>query len=116
MVVAKKHHHFLLSLAHNDVGHHGFYAKNALLSEQYWWPHITQDIAWFVLTCHICQVWKTQKILILQIVAMPAPLFSKVYIDTNYAYANILWLQIHSSRPLFFGLLAGVDSITEGIR
>jgi hypothetical protein len=57
---------------------------NALLSEQYWWPHMAQDIAWFVLTCHICQVQKTRKILILLIVAMPALLFSKVYMDTMH--------------------------------
>jgi hypothetical protein len=33
----------------------------------------------------------------------------------HYAYADVLQLQIHSPRPLFFGLLAGVNSITEGI-
>ncbi|KAF8801947.1 hypothetical protein BYT27DRAFT_6781660, partial [Phlegmacium glaucopus] len=33
---------FLISAAHNDVGHHGFYATNALLSEQYWWPCLAQ--------------------------------------------------------------------------
>jgi Integrase zinc binding domain len=59
MVVAKERRHFLLSLAHNDVGHHGFYATNALLSEWYWWPHMSQDMTWFVLTCHRCQVQKT---------------------------------------------------------
>ena len=30
--------------AHNDVGHHGFYATHALLLERYWWPHMAQDI------------------------------------------------------------------------
>jgi Integrase zinc binding domain len=71
IVVAKERRCFLLSLAHNDVRHHGFYAINALLSERYWWPHMSQDITWFVLTCHICQVWKTQKILIPPVVTMP---------------------------------------------
>jgi Integrase zinc binding domain len=84
MVVAKECRLFLLSLAHNDVGHHGFYATNALLSERYWWPHMSQDLIWFVLTCHICQVRKTQKILIPPVVAMPAPLFFKVYMDTMH--------------------------------
>jgi hypothetical protein len=45
---------------------------------------MSQDITWFVLTCHICQVRKTQKILIPLVVAMPAPLFSKVYMDTMH--------------------------------
>jgi Integrase zinc binding domain len=57
---------------------------NALLSERYWWLYMAQDIAWFVLTCHICQVWKIQKIPIPLIVAMPALLFSKVYMDTMH--------------------------------
>jgi Integrase zinc binding domain len=84
MVVAKERHRFLLSLAHNDVRHHGFYATNALLSEWYWWLHMSQDITWFVLTCHICQVRKTQKIFILPVGAMLALLFSKIYIDTMH--------------------------------
>ena len=75
---------FLITAAHNDVGHHGFYATNALLTERYWWPNLSQDIAWFVLTCRICQLRKTQQVLIPPIVAMPAPLFSKVYMDTMH--------------------------------
>jgi hypothetical protein len=75
---------FLLASAHNDVGHHGFYATNALLAERYWWPMMSQDIAWFVRTCHLCQLRKTQHVLIPPTVATPAPLFSKVYIDTMH--------------------------------
>ena len=36
MVVAKEQWMFLITMAHKDIGHHGFYATNALLSEQYW--------------------------------------------------------------------------------
>ena len=79
---------FLISTAHNDVGHHGFFATHALISERYWWPHMAQDIAWFILTCHMCQVRKTQQVLIPPIVAMPAPLFSKVYMDTMHMPAS----------------------------
>jgi len=75
---------FLISSAHNDVGHHGFYATNALLNERYWWPAIAQDISWFVLTCTICQLWKMQQVVIPPVVTMPAPLFSKVYMDTMH--------------------------------
>ena len=70
--------------AHNNVGHHGFYATHALLLERYWWPHMAQDIDWFIITCHVCQTRKTQQVLIPPIVAMPAPLFSKVYMDTMH--------------------------------
>ena len=75
---------FIMSTAHNDTGHHGFFATNALISERYWWPHMTQDINWYLLTCHVCQIRKTQQVLIPPIVAMPAPLFSKVYMDTMH--------------------------------
>jgi hypothetical protein len=75
---------FLLVTAHNDVGHHGVFATNALLAERYWWPLMTQDVAWFILTCHICQVRKTRQVLIPPTVALPAPLFSKVYMDTMH--------------------------------
>ena len=84
VVVAEGRRLFLLAAAHNDVGHHGFYATNALLTERYWWPMMSQDIAWFVRTCHLCQLRKTQQVLIPPTVATPAPLFSKVYIDTMH--------------------------------
>ena len=84
VVVAEGRRLFLLAAAHNDVGHHGFYVTNALLSERYWWPMMLQDIAWFIRTCHLCQLRKTQQVLIPPTVAMPAPLFSKVYIDTMH--------------------------------
>ena len=74
----------LLSSAHDDMGHHGFYATNALLTERYWWPGMAQDIAWFILTCRLCQLRKTQQVFIPPIVATPAPLFAKVYMDTMH--------------------------------
>src|SRR5271168_1137108 len=84
IVIAPVRRLFLISAAHNDVGHHGFYATHALLSERYWWPNMSKDIAWFVLTCHLCQLRKTQQIVIPPRVATPAPLFSKVYMDTMH--------------------------------
>jgi hypothetical protein len=83
-VIPQERRLFLISAAHNDVGHHGVYATNALLVERYWWPGMTQDIAWFVLTCHLCQLRKTQQVSIPPIVALPAPLFAKVYMDTMH--------------------------------
>ena len=75
---------FLLSSVHNGVGHHGFYATNALLSERYWWPAMAQDIAWYIRTCHLCQLRKTQQISIPPIVTSPDPLSAKVYMDTMH--------------------------------
>ena len=84
VVVSQDRRMFLLVSAHDDVGHHGFYATNALLTERYWWPAMAYDVAWFVRTCHLCQLRKTQQVLIPPIVATPAPLFAKVYMDTMH--------------------------------
>ena len=42
------------------------------------------DIAWFIKTCHICQLCQTCNILILPVIATPAPLFTKMYMDTMH--------------------------------
>ena len=84
LVVAPEHWLFLISSAHDDVGHRGFYATNALISERYWWPYMGADIAWYIKTCHLCQIWRTQNVLIPPTVDIPAPLFAKVYIDTMF--------------------------------
>jgi len=84
MVISQDRRLFLISSAHDDVGHRGFYATNALLSERYWWPMMAHDIAWFIRTCRLCQLRKTQHVLIPPTVATPAPLFAKVYMDTMH--------------------------------
>src|ERR1700678_1563036 len=84
MVVPCNQHLFLITSAHNNVGHHGVYATNALLTEHYWWPSMSKDIKWFIQTCHLCQIRNTQQSLIPPVVAIPAPLFSKVYMDTMF--------------------------------
>ena len=70
--------------AHDDVGHQGFYATNSLLSDRYWWPMMSHDIVWFIQTCQLCQLHKTQQVSIPPVVATPTPLFSKVYMDTMH--------------------------------
>jgi len=75
---------FILTSAHDDIRHHGFFATHVLILIQYWWPYMSDNVAWFVTTCRICQLRKTQNILILPVVATPAPLFAKIYVDTMY--------------------------------
>ena len=45
---------------------------------------MAQDIAWYLLTCYLCQLQKTQQIVILPTIVTPAPLFSKVYMNTMH--------------------------------
>ena len=42
---------------------------------------MAHDIAWFIQTCQLCQLRKTQQVLIPPVVATPALLFAKVYMD-----------------------------------
>jgi Integrase zinc binding domain/RNase H-like domain found in reverse transcriptase len=84
VIIPEERRLFLIISAHNDVGHHGFFATNALLAERYWWPAMAQDISWFVRTCHLCQLRKTQHVALPPTVAIPAPLFAKVYMDTMH--------------------------------
>ncbi|ETW83218.1 hypothetical protein HETIRDRAFT_315669 [Heterobasidion irregulare TC 32-1] len=74
----------ILTAAHDDVAHKGFYATTALVAERFWWPHMRQDISWFVRTCHLCQIRQTHNVLIPPTVATPAPLFAKMYMDTMH--------------------------------
>ena len=74
----------VMIVAHNDVGHHSFYLTNALAAEHYWWPFMGQDIAWFIRTCHICQTHQTHQVAIPLVVATPAPLFAKMYMNTMH--------------------------------
>ena len=73
-----------LIAAHNDTGHRGFYTTNALLTQRFWWPYMGHDIAWWIKTCHLCQVQQTRQIAIPPVVATPAPLFAKMYMDTMH--------------------------------
>ena len=66
---------------HDTVGHKGFYATRALVLERFWWPHIHEDIKWYIQTCHLCQERQLRLVRIPPVVAQPAPLFTKIYLD-----------------------------------
>ena len=74
----------IIAAAHDDTGHHGHFATRAHIIERFWWPHLSADIAWFIKTCHICQLRQTRNLLIPPTVALPAPLFAKMYMDTMH--------------------------------
>ncbi len=82
-----------MAAVHNDTGHRRFYATNTFVAERYWWPFMGQDIAWYVRTCHLCQIRQTRQIAIPPVVVTPTPIFTKMYMDTmhltcsgSYAY------------------------------
>ncbi|OAX33451.1 hypothetical protein K503DRAFT_646929, partial [Rhizopogon vinicolor AM-OR11-026] len=46
-----------------------------------WWPQLANNISWFIKSCHLCQIHQTCSVLIPPTVAIPAPLFAKMYMD-----------------------------------
>ena len=82
LVIKKDKRLQLLKEAHDELGHKGIFTVKRRLGERFWWPHMDEDIKWFVQTCHECQVRRAKKIIIPPTVATPAGLFRKVYIDT----------------------------------
>jgi hypothetical protein len=78
----------ILRECHDDIRHKGSFATCALLMERFWWPHVHEDIKWFVRTCHLCQERQLRQIRVLPVVAKPAPIFVKVYLDTMHLPAS----------------------------
>ena len=67
---------------HDHLGHRGIAATIAMVGERFWWPEMKADIAWYVRSCHKCQVRQTWKVYIPPTVAVPAPPMVRVHVDT----------------------------------
>ena len=74
----------ILVSAHDKAGHHGDFMTHTQIVDCFWWPNLAANIAWFVKTCHLCQLCQTHNILIPLVVATPEPLFAKMYMDTMH--------------------------------
>ena len=82
LILFPDHHIQVMMSCHDDVAHKGFYAMHALIKKCYWWPDMKYDIAWFIRSCNLCQIHQTHQIYIPPTITLPAPLFSKMYMDT----------------------------------
>ena len=69
---------------HDHLGHRGTYATKSQVATRFWWPHFAADVHWYVRTCHLCQKRRIQQVLLPPTVAPPAPLFTKIYVDTMH--------------------------------
>lgn len=74
----------LLTQAHDQLGHKGFFTTRRHLTDRFWWPAIDKDIKWFLRTCHECQIRSNWHVHIPPTVLAPAPLFRRVHIDTMH--------------------------------
>ena len=78
LVIELNKHPTILVSAHDEAGHHGDFTTCAQIIDCFWWPDLAADAAWFVKTCHLCQLRQTHNILIPLLVATPAPLFARI--------------------------------------
>ena len=90
----------MLASAHDDLGHHGDYTTQLHLIDQFWWPNMSADIAWFVKTCHICQLCQTCNILIPPVVVTPHAFIHK-NVHGHNASSKIGCFQVSSTGSLF---------------
>jgi len=74
----------LIRNAHDNLGHRGFFSTCCTVLDRFWWPSLEHDVKWYISTCHQCQLRQTTKICIPPTVAIPAPLFCKVHVDTMF--------------------------------
>ena len=74
----------VIKYAHDTLGHKGIYATTRNILLRFWWPHINEDVRWYVSTCHECQVRQTRYFHIPPILPTVPNLFRKVHIDTMF--------------------------------
>jgi len=75
---------FLIRDAHDNLGHRGFFSTCHTVLDRFWWPSLEHDVKWYISTCHQCQLRQTTKIRIPPTIAVPAPLFCKVHVNTMF--------------------------------
>lgn len=74
----------LIKQAHDQLGHKQAFSTRRNLSDRFWWPGMDRSIAWYVKTCHECQLFSSKRIFIPPTVPEPAPLFRRVHLDTAH--------------------------------
>ena len=81
LVVAKEHRMYMLKSSHDSLGHKGVYATKSLMEVRFWWPEMERDVAWYVKTCHLCQVRQKKLLKIPPVATMTPSLFQKIHVD-----------------------------------
>ena len=71
----------LITYAHDHLGHKGVFATTRNLLIRFWWPHVNEDVRWFIGTCHECQVRQTEYFHIPPVVPDVPSLFRKAHVD-----------------------------------
>lgn len=81
LVVEKEHRMYMMRASHNSLGHRGVYATKSLVELRFWWPEMDRDVAWFVKTCHACQLRQKTLLKIPPVATMTPSIFQKIHTD-----------------------------------
>ena len=81
LVVFKEKRMWMLSAAHDYLGHKGMYATEQLLKKRFWWPDMENDVNWFVRSCKTCQERQLRLIKAPPTRIHTPSLFQKIHID-----------------------------------
>jgi hypothetical protein len=82
LVIDEPKRYQLIREAHDDLGHKGVFTVRTRLLLRFWWPMLSDDVKWYIKSCHECQIRQTTKIHIPPTVPMPGGLFRKAHVDT----------------------------------
>lgn len=81
LVVPKEKRVWMMSAAHDSLGHKGLYATTELLEKRFWWPGMEDDVDWFIRSCTSCQERQTTLQKMPPTLTHTPSLFQKVHID-----------------------------------
>jgi hypothetical protein len=81
LFVEKNKRMYMMSAAHDHVGHRGFYATSQLLIKRFWWPEMEVDINWYIKTCQPCQERQQTLLKIKPTLTFTPSIFQIVHVD-----------------------------------
>ena len=82
LVVEVEKRMYIITAAHDSLGHKGQYATCALIEERFWWPGLEGDVNWFVKSCDTCQKRQKEMVRIPPAVTYTPSIFQQVHVDT----------------------------------
>jgi hypothetical protein len=84
LVIEKDKRMEMLKMAHDSLGHRGFYATKTLISERFWWPELERDVSWYCKTCHLCQTRQKLLVKVPPVVTHTPSIFQVLHADTMH--------------------------------
>lgn len=84
IVLGPEHRMRIMKICHDNLGHRGAYATNKLIAQRFWWPEMDGDIAWYVKTCHLCQIRQKMALELPPVVTHTPSLFQTLHADTMH--------------------------------